>query len=154
MERLGQRLRIELGRLGGPESGDLTAVVDAWPTLVGEQNARRSWPARTTRDGTLVVHAADSVWAHQLGLLAPDILDRLRERLGAGAPKALRFVPGPLPAAADLEPARRPRPVEARSEDRAEAAILTAGITDSNLREVVSRAVAASLAKARSDRRF
>ena len=154
MERLGSDLRSELGRLGSPGGADITAVVDAWPTLVGEQNARRSWPARIGRDGTLLVHAADSVWAHQLGLLAPDILTLLRERLGAAAPASLRFAPGPLPAPAEVDPKRRPRPLEPGPEDRSEAAALTAAIADDELRELVARAAAASLAKARSDRRF
>jgi hypothetical protein len=154
MERLGRDLRFVLGRLGVPGGSDITAVVDTWPSLVGEQNARRSWPARIGRDGTLLVHAADSVWAHQLGLLAPEILALLRERLGTAAPASLRFAPGPLPAAAEADPGRRPRPVEPAAKDRSEAAALTAAIADDELRELVARAAAASLARARSDRRF
>jgi hypothetical protein len=155
MERLSRDIRGELGRLGGPDGGDLAAVAGAWPELVGEQNARRSWPARIGRDGTLVVHAADSVWAHQLGMLGPEILERLRERLEAGAaPAAIRFVPGPLPAPADVEPSARPQPVQAAPEDREEAAALTAGMADEELRELVARAAAASLARGRSSRRF
>jgi hypothetical protein len=154
MERLERDLRAELGRIGAPGGGDLTAVVDAWPALVGEHNARRSWPARIGRDGTLQVHTADSVWAHQLGLLGPDILERLRERLGGGAPSALRFVPGPLPMPADLEPERRPQAPDPSPADREEAAALASGIADDDLRDLVARAAAASLAGARSDRGF
>jgi hypothetical protein len=154
MERLDRGLRAELGRLGAPGGGDLAAIVDAWPALVGEHNARRSWPGRISRDGTLHVHTADSVWAHQLGLLGPDILERLRGRLGTAAPGSLRFAPGPLPSPADLEPERRPRPPEPSANDREEAFSLAAGIGDEELRDLVARAAAASLAAARSDRGF
>jgi hypothetical protein len=155
MERLDRDVRRALRGLGAPDGGDLAAIADAWPSLVGEQNARRSWPGRIGRDGTLHVHTADSVWAHQLAMLAPEILERLRKRLGAEAsPAGLRFAPGPLPAPAEVEPGARPRPVEPAPGDRSEAASLTAGITDDELRELVARAAAASLARARSDRRF
>jgi predicted nucleic acid-binding Zn ribbon protein len=154
MERLDRDLRATLGRLGGSGDADLAAIVEVWPALVGEQNARRSWPARIGRDGTLHVHTADSVWAHQLGMLAPDIRARLAERLGRSAPASLRFAPGPLPAPGDLEPARRPRIAEAGPEERVEAASIASGIEDEELRELVARAAAASLARARSDRGF
>jgi len=154
MDRIDRDLRTELGRLGSPDGGDLAAIVGVWPELVGEANARRSWPARIARDGTLVVHAADSVWAHQLGMLGPDIHERLRDRLGTAAPRALRFAPGPLPAPAEIEPSRRPRAAEPTPADRSEAEMLTSGIVDEKLRELVARAAAASLARARSDRSF
>jgi hypothetical protein len=154
MDRLGADVRHALGRLGGSGPADLTAIVDAWPALVGLENARRSFPARIGKDGTLHVHTADSVWAHQLGMLAPEIRARLVERLGAAAPAALRFAPGPLPAPADQHPDRRPRAPEPAPEDRAEAAALTSGLGDDELRALVARAVAASLARARSDRGF
>jgi predicted nucleic acid-binding Zn ribbon protein len=154
MDRLGRDLRDALGRLGGPGSGELAAIADAWPALVGAENARRSWPARIGRDGTLHVHTADSVWAHQLAMLAPEIRARLAERLGGSAPASLRFAPGPLPAPGDLEPSRRPRAVEPGPEERAQAAVLTSELADEELRELVARAAAASLARARSDRGF
>jgi predicted nucleic acid-binding Zn ribbon protein len=98
MERLEDSVRGELGRFGPPE-GDMVALVRAWPAAVGEENARRAWPARLTREGVLVVHATDSVWAFQLGMLASEILERLAAEAGDAAPASLRFVPGPVPAA-------------------------------------------------------
>ena len=154
MERIDRDLRRTLGRLGGSGDADLAAIVDVWPALVGEANARRSWPARIGRDGTLHVHTADSVWAHQLGMLAPDIGVRLADRLGRSAPAALRFAPGPLPAPADLEPDRRSHAAEPGPDERVEAAAMASGIEDEELRELVARAAAASLARARSDRGF
>jgi hypothetical protein len=154
VDSLARGLRSELARLGAPGGEDLAAIVELWPSLVGEQNARRCWPARIGRDGTLHVNASDSVWAHQLGMLAPEILARLRVRLGRAAPAALRFAPGPVPAPGELAPEERPRAVEPAAEDRAEAAAAAAVIADEELRGLVARAAAASLARARSDRRF
>ena len=153
MERLEGSLRDELGRFGPPD-GDMVALVRAWPSAVGEENARRAWPARLTREGSLVVHATDSVWAFQLGMLAAQILDRLRAEVGEAAPKALRFVPGPVPAAAaEACEERLPKGPEIEAADVAEGAELAAGIEDEELRAIVARAAAASLSRSRSGNR-
>ena len=154
MERLARSLGTELGRLGPSGGADLAAIVVAWPSAVGAENARRAWPARIARDGTLHVHTADAVWAHQLTMLGPQVLAALRERVGEGAPAAIRFAAGPLPAPPDLERSQRATPAEPTSRDVAEAAELTASLADGELRDLVARAAAASLARARSDRRF
>ena len=154
MERLDRSLGEELGRLGPAGGADLAAIVAAWPASVGAENARRAWPARIGRDGTLHVHTADAVWAHQLTMLGPQVLTALRERVGKSVPAAIRFSAGPLPAPADPERSERPAPADPTSEDVAEAASLTSSMTDADLRDLVSRAAAASLARARSDRRF
>jgi hypothetical protein len=153
MERLEGSVRGELGRFGPPE-GDMVAVVRAWPAAVGDENARRAWPARLTREGTLVVHATDSVWAFQLGMLAGEILEQLRAELGEATPAALRFVPGPVPAQAVAPAAeRRPAPAAIAPEDVAAGAELAAVIEDEELRAIVARAAAASLSKRRADPR-
>jgi predicted nucleic acid-binding Zn ribbon protein len=154
MERLGRSLGAELGRLGPSGGADLAAIVAAWPAAVGAENARRAWPARIGRDGTLHVHTADAVWAHQLTMLGPQVLAALRENISEAAPTAIRFAAGPLPAPTDLERAERATPAEPSSEDVAEAAELTSSLADAELRDLVARAAAASLARARSDRRF
>ena len=76
-------------------------VLAAWPEAVGPMVAANAWPARIARDGTLHVNTSSSAWAFELGQLAPEILERLSEKLGESAPKALRFAVGHLP-----EPAR------------------------------------------------
>jgi hypothetical protein len=154
MERLDRELRTELGRLGAPDGGDITAIVAAWPEVVGETVARNAWPLRTGRDGTLHVAAASATWAFELGRLAPELERRLRERLGGAAPASLRFAPGPLPEPGEVAPGRRSDSVVPAARERAEAAALTADIADDELRELVARAAAASLARARADRRF
>jgi len=95
------------------------------------------------------VNTSSSAWAFELGQLEAGI----RESLGALAPARIRFAPGPLPEAGEeVGEEARPAPVEVSLEDRARGAQLAGGIADENLRKVVARAAAASLARARADR--
>jgi hypothetical protein len=154
MDRLGSQVRRELGRFG-PMDGDMTAIVRVWTAAVGETVARNAWPARLARDGTLHVNTASATWAFELGSLATTILEQLRSELGEAAPPVLRFAPGPIPdPIAETPEERAPTPPEIAAGDRAEASELAAVIEDEELRELVARAAAASLARARSDRRF
>jgi hypothetical protein len=147
MERLEAEIRRELGRFG-PAAG-IAALVEAWPQAVGDAIARNAWPARVTRDGTLVVHAKDSVWAFELAQRA----DEIRERLGPAAPAKLRFVAGPVPEPAAEAPveasARAPQP---GPEQLVRAEQLAASIDDENLRNLVAKTAALSLARAADDR--
>jgi hypothetical protein len=94
------------------------------------------------------VATSSSAWAFELGLLGSDIRGRLSAALGPEAPTGLRFAPGRLPEppspAARPERVRRPRPSAA---DRREAERLAAPIDDENLRKVVAKAAAESLAR-------
>jgi Dna[CI] antecedent, DciA len=154
MERIGGAIRRELGRFG-PVDVDMVEIVRAWPEAVGETVARNAWPARLARDGTLHVNAASSTWAFELGRLGEAILEQLRAKVGDAAPPALKFVPGPLPEPAppvvDEDDAT---PFHVGADERLEGAALAAAIEDDELRELVARAAAASLARARSDRSF
>jgi hypothetical protein len=149
MERLGPEIRRELARFG-PQAG-LADLVAAWPAAVGSQIAANAWPARIQRDGTLLVHTSSAAWAFELGHLEAT----LRERLEDAAPPRLRFVCGPLPEPAP-EQVRDDRPAlpEPTTEHAAEAARLTAGIADPDLRKHVAKAIETSLARAPSDRPF
>jgi hypothetical protein len=103
------------------------------------------------RDGTLHVHTQDSIWAFELTTRAEEI----RSRLGKVAPRRLAFAPGPLPEPleeVDEEPRRRPP--EPSPEHVAKAESLVRVIRDEELRKVVAKAAALSLAKAADDRSF
>jgi hypothetical protein len=145
-QRIGGDVRRELSRYG-PAAG-MADIVRVWPELVGEEVSRNAWPARIARDGTLHVHTSSSAWAFELGQLAPTILERLRETLPKNSTPALRFavghLPEPDPTSAERAGPEAPKP---GPRERAAAAELTASLTDPELRELVARAAAASLAK-------
>jgi hypothetical protein len=148
---LGEEVHRELARLGGgaPGAGSLPELTAAWPAAVGDTIARNAWPARRTRDGTVLVHTSSSTWAHELTRLEQPLL----ERLGAAAPRSLRFVVGPLP-----EPGAEPvstlqqSPPGPTAADRAAGRAIAAAIDDSDLREAVARAASLSLSAARRRR--
>jgi hypothetical protein len=143
VEPVGDQIRAELSRVGA-DSGAAGDAVTAWPAAVGAEIARNAWPARRQPDGTLIVHVRDAIWGFELTQRAGEISDRL-----PGRPR-LRFTPGPLPETT-AEPSA-PAPVEASPEQAREAAELTAGIVDPNLRESVAEAIKAALARTPNDR--
>jgi hypothetical protein len=149
MDRVGNEVARELGRFG-PLLG-IASVVEAWPAAVGAEIARNAWPARLARDGTLHVHARDSVWVFELTSRAEEI----RGRLGEHAPSRLKFTPGPLPEpSADLSAGPEKTPPKPNAKHLAEADSLVRVIRDEDLRKVVAKTVAASLARADNDRSF
>jgi hypothetical protein len=150
VERLGGEIKRELSRFGA--QGGMPELLEAWPGAVGEMVAANAWPARIARDGTLHVNTSSSAWAFELAQLAPTIAERLRQELGEGAPKALRFAVGHLPEPAAPEAAERRTEVpEPGTEALQRAAELTAGIADEELRQRVARAVALGLSNPSSD---
>jgi hypothetical protein len=142
LEPLGEDVRRELQALG--PNAAMSETAEAWPAAVGAEIARNAWPARFQRDGTLIVHAKDAIWAFELGQRAAEISPRLPGR------PPLRFVPGPLPEPPAAEPV--PEPPAATLEQRRQAAEWAAAIEDEGLRKAVARAAAASLAAAADDR--
>ena len=133
-------MKRELRRLG--PNADMGDVVAAWPGAVGDEIARNAWPARFQRDRTLIVHARDAIWSFELGHRAGEISARL-----PGTPP-LKFVPGPLPEAGAEPPQATPRgSPPATLEQVARATRWASEIEDEELRALVARAAAASLAR-------
>jgi hypothetical protein len=119
-------------------------ILEAWEAAVGPEIARNAWPARFQRDGTLIVHASDAIWAFELQQQAANIQERLPER------PPLKFVPGPLPAPGSEPTQATPQgSPPATVEERARAAEWASVIEDPELRETVERAVRSSLARTR-----
>ncbi len=69
------------------------SVFGNWPAIVGPQVAAHTTP-ESFDNGELTVTADSDTWATQLRLLAPKVLQRLEEELGAGTVHHLR-VRGP-----------------------------------------------------------
>jgi predicted nucleic acid-binding Zn ribbon protein len=71
----------------------LAGVQGAWEQAVGPQVAEEAHPV-SERAGTVTVGCRSAVWAQELELLAPDLLERLRGALGeprSASLKGLRF---------------------------------------------------------------
>jgi hypothetical protein len=151
MDRIAGQVREQLGRFG--VAGRIPEVVAAWPGAVGDQIARNAWPARIARDGTLHVSVSSSTWAFELSQLEGEIATRLRKALGKSAPARLRFAPGQLPeppaeGRKEVKKVRRNPSAEVREE----AERLASTIGDEELRKLVGKAAAESLARASDDR--
>ncbi len=145
---IGDAIAGELARFG--PAGAIADVVAAWPEAVGPAIAANAWPARTGRDGTLTVTTSSSVWAFELTRLERDVRARLAERLAGDPPPRLRFVVGRLPERGADESAttsRRSAPAVTHEHRRAGEEI-AAPVENEELRVLVARAAAASLARA------
>jgi predicted nucleic acid-binding Zn ribbon protein len=69
----------------------LADVQRAWPQVVGAAIAGEAAPI-SERGGVLTVSCSAAVWAQELDLMAPVILERLNARLGGGRVARLRCV--------------------------------------------------------------
>jgi hypothetical protein len=157
MERLGDEVERELARGGSRDAIPLASVTAIWPEAVGDAVARKAWPLRLARDGTLHVAVASATWANELSLLQDEILAALQARVGAECPATIRFAVGPIPEPErPLEAADEAAsgPLEVPPEVAREADAAAAEIGDPELRELVARAARASLLKGRSGRHF
>jgi predicted nucleic acid-binding Zn ribbon protein len=72
----------------------LARVQSAWPAAAGTGLSDSATPV-AERDGVVTLACESAVWANELELLAPDLLERLNDALGEGRSTALlrfRFV--------------------------------------------------------------
>jgi predicted nucleic acid-binding Zn ribbon protein len=74
----------------------LARVQAVWTEVAGERLAGAAAPV-SERDGVVTVACQSGVWAHELDLLAPDLLRRLEGALGGPLVTKLRFVVGSAP---------------------------------------------------------
>ncbi len=92
MSRLSPRpLAAALGHLTAELAPDstLARVQAAWEELVGPAVATAASPT-AERSGTLTVTCSAAVWAQELELMAPVLLERLNKALGADLLNKLR----------------------------------------------------------------
>ncbi|MGB0872230.1 MAG: DUF721 domain-containing protein [Solirubrobacterales bacterium] len=69
----------------------LAAIQRAWPDAVGASIAKWASPIGEA-SGAVTVECDDSVVAHELQMMAPQLLEKLASELPENAPKTLRFV--------------------------------------------------------------
>jgi predicted nucleic acid-binding Zn ribbon protein len=107
MRRIAPRpLRAALAGVVEPARppGLLAVVQSTWPGVAGDVLARAAVPV-SERAGTVTVSCESAVWAQELELLGPDLVERLNAILsegpeavaGTGRVERLRFVVGSVP---------------------------------------------------------
>lgn len=140
-----EALEAILGRAGENRFARTKPPFDArlWREAVGARIAERAQPV-ALQDGALILRVPNSVWAHELSMLADDVCARLRER-GIEVVR-LRFRVGEPPLAE-----RKPQPGISRSVPTVRAlpvelAHTLGGVNDEDLRSAIARAAAANLA--------
>jgi predicted nucleic acid-binding Zn ribbon protein len=69
----------------------LADVQRVWPGVAGPAIAREAQPT-AERDGVVTVTCSASVWAQELDLMGPMLVERLNEALGEQAVQRLRCV--------------------------------------------------------------
>src|SRR5436309_426073 len=72
----------------------LAEAQQAWPEAVGATIAGEARPT-AERAGVLTISCSASVWAQELDLMGPDIIERLNARLRSGETVRLRCVSTP-----------------------------------------------------------
>jgi predicted nucleic acid-binding Zn ribbon protein len=72
----------------------LAEVQRVWPTAVGEVIAAQAEPTGE-RGGVLTVTCASAVWAQELDLMGPELVERINAALGAPALRSLRCSSAP-----------------------------------------------------------
>ena len=77
--------------LGLPDPNELTAVLDAWPELVGIDVARHAH-VRSLRDGVLLVAVDEPAFATQLRYLETAVRDGAARVAGRPVVRSLRVV--------------------------------------------------------------
>ena len=75
----------------------LARVQGCWAEAVGDVVSTEAQPV-SERDGTVSVVCRSSVWAQELELLGPDLVEKVNAALGDDAVQRLRFRAGDLRA--------------------------------------------------------
>jgi predicted nucleic acid-binding Zn ribbon protein len=71
----------------------LADVQRAWPRAAGEAIAREASPV-AERGGVVTIACSASVWAQELDLMAPLLIEKLNAAVAAGEVRRLRCVTG------------------------------------------------------------
>ncbi len=121
----------------------LPVPLAVWRQAVGPRIADRARPVALER-GVLVVKVATSVWANELSLLAPQLIEKLTDR-GIGV-KSLRFRVGPLDVIEGMVQKKQYRRVPPPVPLAPELQRSLSNVEDDALRHAIERAARANLA--------
>lgn len=131
LEPLKNMLRKSSGAPGLGAIFEAGEILDCWPELAGKEIAAKTKPL-LIRDGVLLVKTLNSTWSHQLTLLKPRLLQRLRE---AGHPlKDIRFTTGPI----QTEEKKRGQQETTPKNPNPDYSLVPADIEKARLREAIA----------------
>ena len=94
-QQIGGTLQDVLSRLDHEGHFEIVRLVRFWPDVVGEMIARRT-EIVGLKFHTAVVKVSGAMWIQELNLMKPQILERVRARMGNDTVRDLRFVSGRL----------------------------------------------------------
>jgi hypothetical protein len=132
-----------------PAHAKLARLVALWERSVPPRVAREVTPVRF-RDGTLHLHARAAVWAQEVSLLGPKLVEHMRARDPRMPVQRLAPRVGPMPDREPVEPDPVPiavRPLDPKQLPESIRAALAA-VGDEALRQSLTDAACAALAPA------
>jgi hypothetical protein len=106
MKQIGELVPGALPRTQPPHA-KLARLTALWERSVPPRVAREVTPIRF-RDGTLHLHARSSVWAQEVSLLGPRLIEHMRARDPRMPVERLQPRVGPLPERVPVEPEPAP----------------------------------------------
>lgn len=125
-------------------SRGVVRLLPVWNDVVGPQLAPHAVPTALV-DGVLSIRCSSAVWASEIQLLGPTIIERLRPRLGVGTPSRIRCTTGRLTAPPPPDPsppAPPPPPLSPAAAAQVEATVTA--LPEGDLRDSVRRAMEAA----------
>ena len=123
-----------------------------WEKAVPRRVLENARPVGVRR-GVMTVHTATSVWANELEMLKPQLLDSLRRNAPRSGVRDIRVRVGKLPPLQAPRPVRPPAPATPVAQLPEELARALAALGDDSLRDAVHRAASVSLGRARTGKR-
>jgi len=125
-------------------------LMQAWPQIVGPQIAAHAAPTEV-RANTLRVVVDSSTWLHELTLLKPILIEKLRRSSGGAIVRDVLFTIGNPPAASNPQPPSTPPREPIGPADQALLDAALAPLDDPVLKDSVRRLILRALTDPRRD---
>lgn len=93
--KITEALQPLLDRIDTEGQFGIVRLMRMWPDIVGETIARRT-QVSSLKFHTAVVKVSGAMWIQELNLMKPQILSRMRQKIGEDIVRDLRFVQGRL----------------------------------------------------------
>ncbi len=95
IQQIGEILDTLVSRLGIKKQLKKAEVIKDWESIVGKKIADET-KAELVKGKTLFVNASSPVWAQELEFLKPELLKKIRQKIGQGIITDIRFRTGKI----------------------------------------------------------